>query len=261
MVDVFREVRRVLRADGTLWLNLGDSYAQRDRSAATTSTRGRGRRAASASARQRRAGSRDRRARRVRPQAEGPRRHPVAGRVRPPGGRLVSPLRHHLVEAEPDARVRHRPADEGARVPVPAVEVAAVLLRRGRGAGGAREQRSACAYGSATAAATSQAIGVNGNAARHWRRLGAIRPPVATSAPSGPSPPQPYPGAHFATFPPQARGAVRQGGVPRGRRRPRPLRRHRHRGHGGAGCPAGGASTSTRIPGACLARNAQTPLG
>ncbi len=28
MVAVFREVRRVLRADGTLWLNLGDSYAQ-----------------------------------------------------------------------------------------------------------------------------------------------------------------------------------------------------------------------------------------
>jgi DNA modification methylase len=27
MIDVFREVRRVLRDDGTLWLNLGDSYA------------------------------------------------------------------------------------------------------------------------------------------------------------------------------------------------------------------------------------------
>jgi DNA modification methylase len=27
MVQVFREVRRVLRADGTLWLNVGDSYA------------------------------------------------------------------------------------------------------------------------------------------------------------------------------------------------------------------------------------------
>ena len=27
MVEVFREVRRVLRVDGTLWLNLGDSYA------------------------------------------------------------------------------------------------------------------------------------------------------------------------------------------------------------------------------------------
>lgn len=28
MVNVFREVRRVLRDDGTLWLNLGDSYAK-----------------------------------------------------------------------------------------------------------------------------------------------------------------------------------------------------------------------------------------
>jgi len=28
MVEVFREVRRVLREDGTLWLNLGDSYAR-----------------------------------------------------------------------------------------------------------------------------------------------------------------------------------------------------------------------------------------
>jgi len=36
MVEVFREVRRVLRADGTLWLNLGDSYA-----GATTKTTGR----------------------------------------------------------------------------------------------------------------------------------------------------------------------------------------------------------------------------
>jgi site-specific DNA-methyltransferase (adenine-specific) len=28
LVEVFREVRRVLRDDGTVWLNLGDSYAQ-----------------------------------------------------------------------------------------------------------------------------------------------------------------------------------------------------------------------------------------
>ena len=27
MVEVFREVRRVLREDGTCWVNLGDSYA------------------------------------------------------------------------------------------------------------------------------------------------------------------------------------------------------------------------------------------
>ena len=32
MVGVFREVRRVLRGDGTLWLNMGDSYASGDRS-------------------------------------------------------------------------------------------------------------------------------------------------------------------------------------------------------------------------------------
>src|SRR5216117_4224362 len=29
MVEVFREVRRVLRKDGTLWLNMGDSYVHR----------------------------------------------------------------------------------------------------------------------------------------------------------------------------------------------------------------------------------------
>ena len=29
LVDVFREVRRVLKDDGTLWLNLGDSYASK----------------------------------------------------------------------------------------------------------------------------------------------------------------------------------------------------------------------------------------
>ncbi|MEZ2410593.1 site-specific DNA-methyltransferase [Bosea sp. RCC_152_1] len=31
MVTVFREVRRVLRGDGTLWLNLGDSYCSTDK--------------------------------------------------------------------------------------------------------------------------------------------------------------------------------------------------------------------------------------
>jgi site-specific DNA-methyltransferase (adenine-specific) len=31
LVEVFREVRRVLRDDGTLWLNLGDSYANKQR--------------------------------------------------------------------------------------------------------------------------------------------------------------------------------------------------------------------------------------
>jgi len=44
MVEVFREVRRVLRDDGTLWLNLGDSYAQaggRGEQGATSQRQGR----------------------------------------------------------------------------------------------------------------------------------------------------------------------------------------------------------------------------
>ena len=42
MVDVFREVRRVLRSDGTLWLNYGDCYAAsvNGRSAADTKATG-----------------------------------------------------------------------------------------------------------------------------------------------------------------------------------------------------------------------------
>jgi DNA modification methylase len=42
MADVFREVRRVLRGDGTLWLNYGDSYATsvNGRSAADTKAAG-----------------------------------------------------------------------------------------------------------------------------------------------------------------------------------------------------------------------------
>jgi hypothetical protein len=41
MIDVFREVHRVLKLDGTLWLNLGDSYASfRDGKATPDTTRG-----------------------------------------------------------------------------------------------------------------------------------------------------------------------------------------------------------------------------
>ena len=40
LVDVFREVRRVLRDDGTLWLNLGDSYATTSKTQSTPKARG-----------------------------------------------------------------------------------------------------------------------------------------------------------------------------------------------------------------------------
>jgi DNA modification methylase len=53
MVAVFSEVRRVLRDDGTLWLNLGDSYnaqqGQQNLAASAVSTRGGGHKAGSVS--------------------------------------------------------------------------------------------------------------------------------------------------------------------------------------------------------------------
>lgn len=39
VVEIFREVRRVLRADGTCWLNIGDSYAQYDGGSYAADTR------------------------------------------------------------------------------------------------------------------------------------------------------------------------------------------------------------------------------
>ena len=39
LVEVFREVWRVLRPDGTLWVNIGDSYATRSRAQPPTNTR------------------------------------------------------------------------------------------------------------------------------------------------------------------------------------------------------------------------------
>lgn len=39
LVEVFREVRRVLRPDGTLWINIGDSYATSSGSQPPTNTR------------------------------------------------------------------------------------------------------------------------------------------------------------------------------------------------------------------------------
>jgi len=39
LVTIFREVRRVLRADGTLWINIGDSYATRSGNQPPTNTR------------------------------------------------------------------------------------------------------------------------------------------------------------------------------------------------------------------------------
>ena len=39
LVEIFREVRRVLRDDGTFWLNLGDSYSRETSSGARATMR------------------------------------------------------------------------------------------------------------------------------------------------------------------------------------------------------------------------------
>jgi hypothetical protein len=102
LVGVFREVRRVLRDDGTVWLNLGDSYASSQpgnsnhersglngnggASATRTSTAGEGQPGHAHGSRGVKQKDLD--------------RHPVDGRVRPPRRRLVSPL--DIIWAKPN---------------------------------------------------------------------------------------------------------------------------------------------------------------
>src|SRR3990172_6906290 len=69
------------------------------------------------------------------PQARKPGGHSVARGVCPASRRLVAPLGHHLGQAEPDAGVGDRPADQIARIHFPADEERTVLLRSGRRAG------------------------------------------------------------------------------------------------------------------------------
>lgn len=86
LVAVFREVRRVLRPDGTLWVNVGDSYATKSGSQPPTNTRN----------------SCGHTAKRV-PQGvqeKRPDRHTLAVGLCPPSRRLVFAARHHLAEAE-----------------------------------------------------------------------------------------------------------------------------------------------------------------
>ena len=205
MVAVFREVRRVLRDDGTVWLNLGDCVRRVGDAAASTSPIDGDPHDGRTKAAPGEADADEPQRLPARPQAEGPRRHPVARRVRPAGGRLVPALRHHLGQAEPDAGERHRPADEGARVRVPADEVAPVLLRRGGGAGAGHDVgRHGDGGASDWTRSGHRGQRRNGRRPRRGttgRTVERESAPAATSAPSGPSPRSRYPGAHFATFP------------------------------------------------------------
>ena len=115
LVAVLGEVRRVLRADGTLWLILGDSYAAARSYQVTDPKRGA-------------------------PVPRGASCLPagvkakdligipwqVALALRAAG--MVAAQRRRLVQAQPDARERPRPPDPRARVPVPALQAPPVLL-------------------------------------------------------------------------------------------------------------------------------------
>lgn len=128
LVAVFREVRRVLRPDGTLWLNLGDSYAHGGNGSRDTRRWPKQSRNAD--------GFRATHAKRGGLKPKDLVGIPWRGRPRPPGRRLVPPRRHRLGEGLADARVGDRPAHQGPRVRLPGGQLRALLLRR-RGRAGA----------------------------------------------------------------------------------------------------------------------------
>ena len=90
LTSIFREVRRVLTPDGTLWLNIADTYAGKGNQGEALDPKYPNGRTGQAGA----------------PQGEGHDRHPVAAGVRAARRRLVSALGHHLDESEPHAGKR-----------------------------------------------------------------------------------------------------------------------------------------------------------
>lgn len=86
LVAVFREVRRVLHPNGTLWVNMGDSYATNS-----------GEPAADEHPQFLRT---HRKARTAGVQEKRPDRHTLAVGICPPRRRLVFAARHHLAETE-----------------------------------------------------------------------------------------------------------------------------------------------------------------
>ena len=105
LVLVFREVRRTLADDGTIWVNIGDKYAVDPGGASiggggSISERHTGFIGLHAHARRLQPGQLDRSA--------------LASRARAAGRRVDPPLGDHLGEAERDAQLGRRPADDGA---------------------------------------------------------------------------------------------------------------------------------------------------
>ena len=90
LTDVFAEVRRVLRSDGTLWLNISDTYAGKGNQGDFIDPKNPNGRNGQAI-------------------AQRYDRYPVVAGLRPAGLRLVSSQRHHMDERKPHAGKRKRP--------------------------------------------------------------------------------------------------------------------------------------------------------
>ena len=129
LVAVFRAVRRVLRDDGVLFLNLGDSYASHDpggyRPGEFLNPDGR------PPVKQGNARNRAGNYRSGDLKPKDLMMIPARVALALQGRWLVAALRHHLGQAEPDARKRHRPAHVRARACVSADKIGAVFLGRG----------------------------------------------------------------------------------------------------------------------------------
>ena len=117
IVKTFDKVRRVLTADGTIWLNIGDAYTSGNRRYRAPDKKNRAR------------------AMSMRPltpdglKPKGSDRTSLETGVRTPGRRVVAPVRNHLEQTECPPRIRSGSSDEGARNIVSPVEKPGLLLR------------------------------------------------------------------------------------------------------------------------------------
>lgn len=84
IVDTFEELRRVLRSDGTVWLNIGDAYTSGNRRYCAPDKKNRARAMAMRPPTPRR------------PEAQGPDRTPMEIGVRLAGSGMVAPFRSNL---------------------------------------------------------------------------------------------------------------------------------------------------------------------
>ena len=176
LIEVFREVHRVLRHDGVLWLVLGDSYWGTRPREATAQLR----------------------AHPATLKPKGPDRHSLARRPRPSGRRLVSARRCDLGQAQSDARAGPRPPYPLARIRFPAQQKPPLFLRRRRHrrARGQRPPERAIAFVGATGGLTAIAATALSGRMSAGNVIGAMygsskasRPPMRTTPPSRPSSP------------------------------------------------------------------------